>query len=420
MNQTKLINLGIFGSYNKASIGDSAILQGIIDQFKEDINSLTVFAFDPDDVGKTVHFNNTRTRILFGKPIFYKKETSRAQLSQKKQVRNNIKRYIKNKKLLLRTVYYFYKPIKLLKNDFRIYYSNKQFWEGISKEIKKLDLLLIGGGNIIMDLYPSWPIYPLIYTLLAKRAKIPVMLYAVGAGPINSFRAKIYFKIMCHLADGITTRDKNSTREIKMLGIKSRKIITSADPAMCINFNKQEIRKELKSAPIGITIVPYFDKRYWPNGDETIYKEYVKKMALLVDKIVIQLHQEVLFFTTNFPNDLLVCYDIYNKATQKDKIFIIKERLTVAKLLSTISNCEIVVGTRLHSLILSYITLTPFLAFGYQPKVYSFCREYWSSNFFIPLDKNLDFSIKEITNKLTILLKQREGYRKKWRGHYHL
>ena len=73
MNQTKSINLGIFGSYNKASIGDSAILQGIIDQFKANIDSLTVFVSDPIDIKATVDFNNIRSKIIASKPIPYKK-----------------------------------------------------------------------------------------------------------------------------------------------------------------------------------------------------------------------------------------------------------------------------------------------------------------------------------------------------------
>jgi polysaccharide pyruvyl transferase WcaK-like protein len=415
MNQTKLINLGIFGSYNKASIGDSAILQGIIDQFKLNLNSLTVFAFDPVDIKATVDFYNIREKILACKPILYKKKTEQIQSMQQNQFIDNLRKLIKKNNTLSRSIYSFYKSKSLLTLaiDFIIYYSNKKFWKKITREIEKLDLLIIGGGNLIMDLYPNWPIYPLIYALLAKKAKIPIMLYAIGAGPINSFKARIYFKIIGHLADVVTTRDVNSTKEVRTLGIRSPKIITSADNDIYINLNKYNFKIGQKREKIGITVVPYYDKRYWPNGDGMIYKEYVRKMALLVDEIVMQLNQEVLFFATNFPNDLLVSYDIYKKSFRKEKIFIVENRLTIGEILSTILQCQIILGTRLHSLILSYTTTTPFLAFGYQPKVRSFCEEYWSNDFFVPLDKKLSFSIRSTVNKLTILLNNRDEYRNK-------
>lgn len=421
MSQTKLINLGIFGSYNKSSIGDSAILQGIIDQFKENLNHLTVFSFDPRTIKKTVNFGNIKNKVLCGSPLFNEKKVVQNTFLEENKARSRVKEIIRNNKILFKITNSPYRAIITLKNDFEIYYSNRQFWKQIKKEIGKLDLLLIGGGNLIMDFYSSWPIYPLIYTLLAKKVKTPVMLYAIGAGPINSLRAKIYFKIICHLANKITTRDKDSLKEIKKLGIKHSKITVSADPAICIKFDKRKLKKikiiktikKIQKPPIGITVVPYFDKRYWPTGDVTIYKKYVKKMSSLVDEIVIRLDRKVLFFTTNFPNDLLICYDIYRKATQKDKIFIIEDRLTVEEIISVISSCDIVIGTRLHSLILSYITLTPFLAFGYQPKVHSFCKQCWFDDFFIPLDRKLNFSTRSIINKLILLLNQTEKYKEK-------
>lgn len=416
MNRTKLINLGIFGSYNKASIGDSAILQGIIDQFKLNLNSLTIFAFDPVDIKATIDFNNIKGKIISRKPIPYKKEIKQIQSLQENKFIYNLKKLIKKNNILSRFIYSFYKSTNLLTlaYDFQIYYLNKKFWQKITREIEKLDLLIIGGGNLIMDLYPNWPIHPLIYALLAKKAKVPIMLYAIGAGPINSFKARIYFKIIGRIAHAITTRDVNSKKEVRMLGIKSGKIITSADPALCMNFNKHNLKKEPKKDLIGINVVPYFDKRYWPNGgDEIIYTEYVKKMALLVDEIITQLNKQILFITTNFPNDLLVSYDVYEKSAQKEKIIIVENKLTINEILSTISQCQIILGTRLHSLILSYKTTTPFLAFGYQPKVRSFCEEYWFNNFFVPLDKKFNFSTRSILNKLTILLNKRDEYSKK-------
>ena len=87
--------------------------------------------------------------------------------------------------------------------------------------------------------------------------------------------------------------------------------------------------------------------------------------------------------------------------------------MTIEEIFSSILKCQIILGTRLHSLILSYITITPFLAFGYQPKVRSFCEEYWYNDFFVPIDKKLSFSIRNTVNKLTILLNNRDEYRNK-------
>ena len=123
MNRTKLINLGIFGSYNKASIGDSAILQGIIDQFKLNLNSLTIFAFDPVDIKATIDFNNIKGKIISRKPIPYKKEIKQIQSLQENKFIYNLKKLIKKNNILSRFIYSFYKSTNLLTlaYDFQIY-----------------------------------------------------------------------------------------------------------------------------------------------------------------------------------------------------------------------------------------------------------------------------------------------------------
>ncbi|MCD6600089.1 MAG: hypothetical protein J7L19_05935, partial [Dehalococcoidia bacterium] len=60
------MKLGVFGSYNKTSIGDAAILEGITEQFKVHLDSLTVFAFSPAAIETTINFGNIKNKIISG------------------------------------------------------------------------------------------------------------------------------------------------------------------------------------------------------------------------------------------------------------------------------------------------------------------------------------------------------------------
>lgn len=92
-----------------------------------------------------------------------------------------------------------------------------------------------------MDLYRNWPIYPLIYALLAKSVDTPLMFYAVGAGPIQSWRGRFYLRLACRLSKNITFRDKESLDLVlHTLGIKKDKLLLSADPALCLNVEQQK------------------------------------------------------------------------------------------------------------------------------------------------------------------------------------
>jgi len=54
---------------------------------------------------------------------------------------------------------------------------------------------------------------------------------------------------------------------------------------------------------------------------------------------------------------------------------IIKERLTLEELVGIISCLDLLLGMRLHALILAAVLKVPFLGLSYDPKVEAFCRQ---------------------------------------------
>lgn len=418
------MKLGIFGSYNASSIGDQAILEGIIEQFRshEDILSLLIFSFAPASTKQSLYHQKDVTitsaspKDRIAKPYRIERQDQGSQYAPDSFKYKLIKWYIRYQqsdspfmRLTIGVIQYFFDLILL---------SHVSFWYKKLKEISQLDLLILGGGNIIMDLSGNWPIYPLIYAVLAKLNHVPVMLYAIGAGPVRGFRAKAYFLFTSSIVKKITLRDNESLLIFRdQIGCNGSKLLLSADPAVCLPISGEEKRTEIKPHLLfGVTVVPFNHPTLWPYTHSGVYEKYIIEMAKVLGDIANYFDARIILFATNHPTDLTPASDIASKINVQERIEIIETRPTVSGLLSLIASLDMVIGTRLHSLILSLVAGTPFLALSYQPKVKAFCNRIGHGRYVLPLSEELDIPEEEMINLIQEILERRDDIKRKEEG----
>ena len=412
------MRIGIFGSYNYTSIGDHAILEGILTQFRcrNDGLSVVIFSFAPSST-ENMLISPTGVTITEATPCPTTstaprelEKMDRPHISKVQGLRQKIRAMLRRRLRTEAGVARAYRWYLLQKRELDVL-RHVAFWRHKLSEIKKLDILIIGGGNLIMDLYSSWPVYPLIYAILAKLARVPIMFYAVGAGPIRSRRARWYFKLACHLADKITLRDEESLALVnRKLKIKTDKLCLAADPALCLERQGSKTRKgDPSSLIVGMTVVPFYSPKYWPDPDLDLYGKYIDYMVNVVNNITDQSCSKIIFFATNHPTDLVAAHDIIHGINHQKQIELIENRLSVPEIISLIASCDVMIGTRLHSLILSLVAGTPFLAFSYQPKVKAFCKRIGLDRYVIPLSDQLDISGRQIPTLLQELVEGEEA-----------
>ena len=102
--------------------------------------------------------------------------------------------------------------------------------------------MIVGGGGIFHDFHGvdsdtfltdnHWGVSffsgPAVIASLWRK---PVMLYAVGVGPLQSRHARDLTRIACDAAVAITVRDQAPKGALEMLGVPSERIEVTADPA---------------------------------------------------------------------------------------------------------------------------------------------------------------------------------------------
>ncbi len=162
--------IGISGSYGGLNLGDEAILQSMLAQLRSEVPAeITVFTRDPEDTRR-------RHRVERAIPV---RTFSRAE---------------------------------------------------VAPEIERLDLFILGGGGILYD--ADAQMY-LREAVVAQESGVPVMLYAIGAGPLKDPNAQALVRDCLNKVDVITVREKSAHKVLEEAGVE-REIVITGDPALLL------------------------------------------------------------------------------------------------------------------------------------------------------------------------------------------
>lgn len=329
------MKIGIVGNYGNDNNGDESILLSIIMQLEQ------AFNVSREDI--TVFSNNTgQTSEQYGVqsyPLYYKRKN------------------------LYKTFYTTYK-------------SNKKY-------VQQFDLLIIGGGGILMDFYRREAHLYSTYALMAKHARVPYIVYGCGAGPLDTITGRLMIRLMCKHAFNISVRDPESKQLLQRIGVR-KDIEVIGDPAFTL-YNPKQSHSD-KPREVAVSCVPMYNANYWPFGDVDKYDRYVKGMASNLDHLIEQENVNITFFATKYPQDVYVTKDIQKKMKHKARTKIIDENLKPIQLVELVSNYDAVIGTRLHSLIVATCSETPVIAISYHPKVTNFMKLSGAENRCLTID----------------------------------
>lgn len=254
---------------------------------------------------------------------------------------------------------------------FRLPAANRWSFSAIYKEIKKADIVIVGGGTLLQDrTSPRSPLYYLGITLLAKLLKKPVFYYGQGFGPIVHRFSKWMIKWIVNRVDTITVRDHASGEEMRAYGVTKAPIHVTADPALTISpreANADEARAILQTYQVKPDLkIAYVAIRDWKNE-----QQFKKELATACDQLFEEGWQ-VVFLPMQYPSDLSPSIDTIGQ--MKHKAFLIDQPLNFKQIMSLIGSGELMIGMRLHAVILAAIMNVPFVSFSYDPKIDRFVK----------------------------------------------
>lgn len=248
------------------------------------------------------------------------------------------------------------------RETYKVNAVNRRNIKEIARAIKKADGLISGGGSLMQDRtgIKSIPYYAGIIKL-AKLHKKPVFIYAQGMGPMRRSLSKWIVKHTLNKVENITVRDQDSRGLLKEIGVKQLSSIVP-DPVLGLdssNFiNNWKKAHNLEKPIITVSV------RKWETN--TPYK---KRIAKCLDQLV-QQGNTVVFVPMHGKQDEETSKE--TAALMQEKSLISPADASIEQKIALIGESKLLIGMRLHSLIFSAVTYTPFAALSYDPKIDAF------------------------------------------------
>lgn len=305
-----VFRVGISGSYGGLNLGDEAILEAIMTGLRRNLPvEITVFSRDPEDT-------LTRHRVERAVPV---RELSR---------------------------------------------------DEVLPEVECLDLLILGGGGILYDAEAH--LY-LREVALAQEAKVPVLVYAVSAGPLQDPAAQKVTRTYLNRAAAVTVRERRARQLLEEIGVQ-REIEITADPALLLEpqpLPPDALMREgidTQHRLVGISVrepgaaAPDLDERH-----------YHALLANAADYMVDRLDADLVFV----PMERRVfdpqhCHAVIAQMAYAQRATVLKGEYTAGQMLTLMSRFAFAVGMRLHFLIFAALQRVPFVALPYASKVTGF------------------------------------------------
>ncbi|MFD0939106.1 polysaccharide pyruvyl transferase family protein [Pedobacter boryungensis] len=350
MSTDEFRKIVIFGSYNKQSVGDKAILISIIDLlFKNSIEKIyvEVICFDVEAIKEELKVFSWFASVNV--VPFQEKSSSNSVRQSPSRGKSKWKKII---------------PLGILQtlNSLKFYFKYKPNFD------TKADLLIIGGGNLLMDLFPSWLIMPFLIT---RKFKCPYVIAGVGAFPIKTNLGNFLIKQLLKKSSFNFVRDQNTYDLIK----NKYKIDCHLHPDFAFSYpNNLKQTDEMVEDIVAVNVAPVFGE-HWPYRNIVKYNNFINIISESLHAEILSKNatSKILFFDSNYPTDRLGAIDVINHLMAKgiDKSRLIYEDKLISSygLIQMFLKVKYCIVTRLHAGILGLDANLPVLGIAYQPKV---------------------------------------------------
>jgi len=384
--KSRSASVAIFGSYNRNSIGDSLILLGLI-------NSLSRI------LGKGSVVN---VYCLTDATLISDKELLSVIKDSGLVVRLISIRSSKAQRLIGRILYKLL-PVNKVKKH--------RLLSKMQLDLRELkgDYLLIGGGNLIMDLFEHWPAtLSEVIDAWSQKGGFCTFL-GVGAGPIKTEYGKSLLKESLQRTRSLIARDRPS------LSLCQSQLCYNGgyvypDMAFGLEINEQISRCEGNSM-LGINISGAWGPR-WPFKDPVRYRNMIQVYADIAETLVrTRPFKRIILIISNI-SDLQAAKDLERAIALKhfnlDILYSDYHSASPMSLIQGASQCELVIATRLHACIASALAGRKVIAISYQPKVIDVINGWLPGLKCYDIDKLIDFPDSLELSELSSIYSERQ------------
>ena len=249
------------------------------------------------------------------------------------------------------------------------------------------DLVVLGGGGLFQDYFGldeatmlsrvHWGLtYFAAFPAVALLMRRPFMVYAVGVGPLQTPDGMRYARLIIERADAVTVRDAGSRDVLPSIGAPTDRVTVAADPAFLLeraaDSRVQEILEESGVPRDRSGLVAVAVRQWNRSGEPAVWQG---EIAGALDRLGERYSPSILFVpfqaTTEdeLTDDRAAAESIRTLMRRRDQTFVSPAPLRPADVQALFAASDLVLAMRLHGVILAANVQTPAVALAYDPKL---------------------------------------------------
>ncbi len=230
----------------------------------------------------------------------------------------------------------------------------------VARAIAVADVVISGGGGLLQN---ATSLRSLLYYAgiiqMAIRAKKPAMIFAQSVGPLDILGRGLV-KQLCGGIARATVRDERSRAVLAPL-LAGTPVERTADPVFL--FEPDETPLDLEAEGLGASSDPLVvvSVRRWQGADRT-----AAGIAAAVDRLTDAYGARVAFLPLGGAADAEISTVVIRRCRTTP---VLLPAYSLAQAAQVLARARLVIGMRLHSLIIAARLGVPFVALPYDPKV---------------------------------------------------
>jgi len=357
------MKLLILGNHTCGNRGDSAILRGLIDAITTIDESVEVDVMSRYPVSSA---------WLLGRPVM-----GDGLYKQMKQQNNAVGLMGRVKKVLRRKYQHQVLLAKATDNGRLRNISIPQGFIDFVKSLQKYDAIIQVGGSFFVDLYG---VSQFEHALCSFMAEKPVYMIGHSVGPFQDPQFNHLASYVFGNVESLILRETVSLKLMNQSNIDSSKVEQGVDTAWLVDHHNDNfvpnyavnhwlntIRRK-KTIAITLRELAPFDKRLG-----TTQQAYEKAFAAVVNRVIEEGYQVLALSTCTGidsynKDDRMVALNLRQYVNDPEQYHVVMDELNDLEMGKILGECELTVGTRLHSAIISMNFGTPAIAINYEHK----------------------------------------------------
>jgi polysaccharide pyruvyl transferase WcaK-like protein len=268
------------------------------------------------------------------------------------------------------------------------------FFKESRRSLREVDLLIFAGTGVFTDAWGGvmgFPYSIFQWTRLCRQNGTKVAAVSTGVGPIDSMLSRHLFRSTLNQCAYRSFRDEGSKKLAESIGVKGR---THVFPDLAFSLPVPEAAAAAQSGnpgEVAILGIPYRKPGRWENPDSHSYGRYLEAMSeftcWLLDK-----GYGVRLVATQLAMDPTFIEDLRARIRQKglsalDFRIVAELAGTFDQLMLQLSRASMVVTSRFHGIVFSYLLGRPVIGVSYHPKMSALMEDFAQQEFCLDLPR---------------------------------